>query len=128
MFGAKRDRATAQKWFSKGLEYFDTQQFSQACRAFQAAVAAYPDNGEYHFYLACSLYSTNMAMEAEQEFYRALELSANNPDYYAAFAIFYLQQNLPQMAREMFAKVRDIDPNHSTLAEYKDFLTRKRSS
>jgi serine/threonine protein kinase/curved DNA-binding protein CbpA len=106
-------RVTAQNWFQKGIEYYNLQQFAPACRAFQAAAIAAPNVPEYRIYLARSLtmmksYST----EAEQEFYKAIELDPRNVDYYIEFGIFYQKINMDRQADEMFEKALEIQPDN----------------
>lgn len=106
--------ATAKNWFQKGLEYYNTNQLGQACRAFQAAVTAAPQEAEYQIYLARSLAQMkDFYTEAEQAFYRAIELSPKNADYFTELGLFYQKINLNRQAEEMFSKALEINPEHS---------------
>lgn len=105
--------AAARSWFQKGLEYYNTNQIGQACRAFQAAASADPRDAEYQIYLARSLaLMKGLYTEAEQSFYRAIELSPKNADYYAELGLFYQKINMGRQAEEMFSKALELAPNH----------------
>ncbi|MBI4850265.1 MAG: protein kinase [Acidobacteria bacterium] len=107
--------ASAKTWFQKGLEYYKVNLFGQACRAFQAAVSADPQEAEYHIYLARSLaLMKDFYTEAEQEFYKAIELSPKNADYFAELGLFYQKINLTRQAMEMFDKAIELLPTHET--------------
>src|SRR5207253_7609030 len=95
-----RDAAgAAQNWFQKGIEYYHSRQFGHACRAFQAAAIAAPNHAEYRIYLARSLtMMKGYHTEAEQEFYKAIELDPKNVDYYIEFGIFYQKLKMPKQA------------------------------
>lgn len=105
--------ASAKTWFQKGLEYYKANLFGQACRAFQAAVSADPQEAEYHIYLARSLaLMKDFYTEAEQEFYKAIELAPKNADYFAELGLFYQKINLNRQAIEMFDKAIELVPDH----------------
>lgn len=105
--------ASAKSWFQKGLDYYNSSLIGQACRAFQAAVTADPQQAEYHIYLARSLAQMkDFYMDAEQEFYKAIELSPKNPDYFAELGLFYQKINMARQAEEMFSKALELNPNH----------------
>lgn len=104
---------TARSWFLKGQEYYNSGQYSQACRAFQAASSASPQVAEYHIYLARSLaLMKGSHHEAEQEFYQAIQLEPKNADYYAELGLFYQKLNLAKQADEMFDKSLELNPEH----------------
>jgi tetratricopeptide (TPR) repeat protein len=106
-------QASARGWFQKGIVYYNSGQFGQACRAFQAAATAAPQEAEYHIYWARSLaLMKGFYTEAEQEFYRAIELEPKNGDYYAELGLFYQKINLPKQADEMFDKALELVPDH----------------
>lgn len=105
--------STAKNWFQKGLEYYNGNQLGQACRAFQAAVTAAPQEAEYQIYLARSLAQMkDFYTEAEQAFYRAIELAPRNADYFTELGLFYQKINLNRQAEEMFSKALEINPEH----------------
>ena len=106
--------ASAKTWFQKGLEYYKANLLGQACRAFQAAVTADPQEAEYHIYLARSYASMkDFYTEAEQQFYKAIELAPKNADYFAELGLFYQKINLNRQAQEMFDKAIELVPDHS---------------
>ncbi|MEW6731868.1 MAG: DUF4388 domain-containing protein [Acidobacteriota bacterium] len=104
---------SARTWFEKGLEYYNAKLFGQACRAFQAAATAAPKEPEYRIFLARSFaLMKGYFTEAEQEFYKAIELAPHNADYYAELGLFYQKINLFNQANEMFERALAISPNH----------------
>ncbi|MBK7992575.1 MAG: protein kinase [Blastocatellia bacterium] len=108
--------ASAKSWFQKGLDYYNSSLIGQACRAFQAAVTADPQQAEYHIYLARSLAQMkDFYMDAEQEFYKAIELAPKNPDYFAELGLFYQKINMARQAEEMFSKALELNPNHPVI-------------
>jgi serine/threonine protein kinase/tetratricopeptide (TPR) repeat protein len=108
--------ASAKSWFQKGLDYYNSNLIGQACRAFQAAVTADPQQAEYHIYLARSLAQMkDFYMDAEQEFYKAIELAPKNPDYFAELGLFYQKINMARQAEEMFSKALELNPNHPVI-------------
>lgn len=112
---AKPSSATvARNWYQRGVEYYEAQQFRQACKAFQAATVADPKESLYRISLAKSLAQVKeYYMQAEQEFYKALELSPRNPDYFAEFGLFYQKLNMQKQAAEMFERALAIDPENA---------------
>lgn len=112
--------ASAKTWFQKGLEYYKANLFGQACRAFQAAVSADPQEAEYHIYLARSYaLMKDFYTEAEQEFYKAIELAPKNADYFTELGMFYQKISLNRQAIEMFDKAIELVPNHEVAQKAK---------
>lgn len=106
--------AIARNWYQRGVEYYQAQQFHQACKAFQAATTADPKEPLYRISLAKSLAQVKeYYMQAEQEFYKALELSPRNPDYFAEFGLFYKKLHMQKQAAEMFERALAIDPENA---------------
>lgn len=104
----------ARNWYQRGVEYYEAQQFRQACKAFQAAATADPKEPLYRISLAKSLAQVKeYYMQAEQEFYKALELNPRNPDYFAEFGLFYQKLNMQKQAAEMFERALAIDPENT---------------
>ncbi|MBL8151371.1 MAG: DnaJ domain-containing protein [Blastocatellia bacterium] len=109
---ALKGKANARSWFQKGLEYFQSGQFNNAYRAFHAAANADTKNAQYRIFLARSLaLIKGVYTEAEQEFYKAIELDPKNADYYAELGLFYQKLNLFKQADEMFERALELNPN-----------------
>ncbi|MBL8151384.1 MAG: DnaJ domain-containing protein, partial [Blastocatellia bacterium] len=103
----------AQKWFDRGMTYYGSQQFRQACHAFQTSVDLEPNNPEYRIFLARSLAQIKgHHTRAKEHFSKALELEPNNPDYLAEVGLFYQKLGLIKQADIMFEKVLEIVPDH----------------
>ncbi|MCS6886163.1 MAG: protein kinase [Acidobacteriota bacterium] len=115
------DLATAESWFQRGLKYYETGQFSQAAKAFQAAIHFAPKkDARYHFWLARSLSPVReYRQQAEEEFYIAIELDPRNPDYFAELGLFYQQLKMHRQAQEMFEKALTLAPDHPIAKQVK---------
>src|SRR5213075_33013 len=109
----KAATGTARSWLQKGIEFYRYGQFDHACRAFWAATMVSPEEAEYRIYLARSLaMMQGRALEAEQEFLKAIEYSPQNADFYAELGLFYQKINLFKKATLMFQKALALAPNH----------------
>lgn len=105
---------SAQNFFQKGLEFYNSSQYEMASRAFWAATTASPLEAEFRIYLArCLAMMQGQAQEAEQEFLKAIELSPQNADYYVQLGLFYQKINISHKAMQMFKKALEIAPNHA---------------
>jgi tetratricopeptide (TPR) repeat protein len=111
--------------------YFRLDQLDEAIAVYRRAIAADPNNGNFHQYLGYMLDRKGHSLEtssADQEamhtyqeamasYQKAIELMPESLDAHLALANLYLGQEMEMLAIEHFAKVVEIDENHSEVLQ-----------
>lgn len=104
---------------------FDYWKVTQLCKQ---ALKHNPSESKY-YHLMATAYAQHprFGKDAEQCFYKAIEMDPWNPDYHVDFARFYLDQGLPIRALNQCEKALKIAPHHAKASElYNEVKTKHR--
>jgi serine/threonine protein kinase/ActR/RegA family two-component response regulator len=97
------------------LSELDYWKVTQLCRQ---AIKNNPSESKYYHLMALAYAShPRFGKDAEQCFYKAIEVDPWNPDYHVDLAKFYIQQGLPNRALSQCESALKISPQHSKALE-----------
>ncbi|MBI4851899.1 MAG: protein kinase [Acidobacteria bacterium] len=106
------EKISSQELFQKGLNHYKEQAFDKACRLFRLAAVNEPKEVDYRIHLARVLLMQGYLQEAEQEFYKAIDLSPKVIDYYIELGLLYQKMKAFQQAFDIFEKALKLAPNN----------------
>jgi len=114
----KRSDNSKDVLFMLGFVYFKTGMFNQAIDEFKDYEAAKPDNDEYHYYYALSLYESKQYNAALKEFNKAILIGVKAPQsYYYSGYINFIKDDCDK-ALPLFINALKEDNEYRTLAHY----------
>jgi Tfp pilus assembly protein PilF len=102
----------------------DYWKVTQLCRQ---AIKNNPTESKYYHLMAVAYAQhPRFGKDAEQCFYKALEMDPWNPDYHVDLARFYQHQGLPMRAINQVKKALKIAPEHRAANELFNTLSKKK--
>ena len=104
----------AEQFFRVAQEKFSELDYWKVTELLKQAIRHNPADSRYYNLMAKAYaHHPRFAKDAEQCFYKAIEVDPWNPDYHVDLARFYLQQALPARAVGECEKAVKIAPHHT---------------
>jgi serine/threonine protein kinase/CheY-like chemotaxis protein len=103
----------AEQFFRLAEEKFELEDYWKVAQLCKQAIKNHPTESKY-YHLMATAYAKHprFGKDAEQCFYKALEMDPWNPDYHVDLAWFYLSQGLSKRALTHCEKALQIMPHH----------------
>lgn len=103
----------AEQFYRLAEEKFELEDYWKVAQLCKQAIKNHPTESKY-YHLMATAYAKHprFGKDAEQCFYKALEMDPWNPDYHVDLAWFYLSQGLSKRALTHCEKALQIMPHH----------------
>jgi len=110
--------------FRQGKTLYNRGRYDDAVILLEEAVRLRQDKGSFFLLLALTESKIpSLAMKAEQDFQKAIELESWNPECFIGLGLFYKQEGFRARAKKQFKKALGIDPGHSVALKELDIIS-----
>lgn len=111
MGGEKEQFLTAEEHNARGMSLYNQENYAEAAREFQMALALEPTNALYHCNLGVAYAEMGHQSEALAEYDVAIRLAPNDPTAYLNLGYFYAEREDKEKARQAWEKAICVAPN-----------------
>lgn len=103
----------AEQFYRLAMEKFELEDYWNSTQLCKQAIKNHPTEAKYYNLIAHAYaHHPRFGKDAEQYFYKALELEPWNPDFHLDLANFYLNHGLSKRAMTQCQKALKISPQH----------------
>lgn len=116
----------AEQFYELADHNFTANDYWKAIQLCKQAIKNNPTQAKYYRLMACAYAQhPRFGKDAEQSFYKAIELDPWNADYHMDLAQFYLQNGLSKRALNLATRALKLAPQHSEAKKlYTDLMTK----
>ena len=116
----------AEQFYELADRNFTANDYWKAIQLCKQAIKNNPTQAKYYRLMACAYAQhPRFGKDAEQSFYKAIELDPWNPDYHMDLAQFYLQNGLSKRALNLCTRALKLAPQHPEAKKlYTDLMTK----
>ncbi len=119
----KREKPDKDKYYGRGLTFFDESQYSEAIEAFKNAINIDSEFKEAHFYLGVIYIKQKRHAEAIEAFEEAIRIDSEFKEAYYNLSLVHLERNDREKAREAAKSALRIDPYYEPARLLIEFVT-----
>ncbi len=119
----KREKRDKDKYYRRGLTFFDESQYSEAIEAFKNAINIDSEFKEAHFYLGVIYIKQKRHAEAIKAFEKAIRIDSEFKEAYYNLSLVHLERNDRAKAREAAKNALRIDPYYEPARLLIEFVT-----
>lgn len=119
----KREKPDKDKYYGRGLTFFDESQYEKAIEAFKNAINIDSEFKEAHFYLGVIYIKQKRHAEAIKAFEKAIRIDSEFKEAYYNLSLVHLESNDRKKAREAAKSALRIDPDYEPARLLIEFVT-----
>jgi len=112
----------------RGRAYLETDRPAQALDNFDTALALNAENHAALYRRGMALHDLGRVQESVESVQQAINVSADEPDYYSLLGRFYESQSRYEKALEAYTVALDLDPTHTMALNNRGVLLRDQFS
>lgn len=107
------DPAFFDAYYNWAIAAYDSANWDEALRAYEYALAINPNSNDARYSFALALRQARYPQDSAEQFEYILQRSSNDTRVHLSLARLYAEQlKQPELAREHYRRVLDLDPSH----------------